>query len=345
MRVAVAHADPGTLIAFERCIARCNDMTLVWSGSDGLEALRACCRATPDVMLVGLDLLRMGGVELVANMMAKAPCPIVLIAQDANADAARVFAGMSAGALDVIVGPGTIRTEDDYAVLLQRKVAMAARLAPDVAARNSLTVPLVDNLTLLAIGASAGGPAAVGRVLADLAADLPVATVIVQHVDPIFSETMARWLDTRAAASVAIARTGDVPRAGRIYLAGGSDHLVMRRDGSFAYTAEPRDAAYSPSVDVLFGSIARYWQGPSIGVVLSGMGRDGAAGLRLLRESGARTIAQDETSSAVYGMPRAAVDEGGAGEILPVEEIGSSIAHVVRSRQKNIASGQGDKSD
>jgi two-component system, chemotaxis family, response regulator WspF len=187
---------------------------------------------------------------------------------------------------------------------------------------------------LIAIGASAGGPPAVAHVLRDLSAALPAAVLVVQHVDAEFVDSMAEWFDSQCSLVVRVAREGIKPVAGCAYLAAGDVHLVMKADGRLAYQAEPLDAPYRPSADVLFSSIADNWRGVAIGVVLSGMGRDGAIGLKRLRATGARTIAQDESSSAVYGMPRAAAELSAATDVLPISQIGPLITDVLDRRSR-----------
>jgi len=178
---------------------------------------------------------------------------------------------------------------------------------------------------LIVIGASAGGPSAVATVLRDLPAQFGGAIVIIQHVDARFADHMATWLSDQSPTRVRIAREGDRLAAGQILLAGTDDHLVLTRTQTLAYIAEPRDAFYRPSIDVFMKSVCQYWQGMAVGVLLTGMGTDGASGLRALRNNGAVTIAQDRASSVVYGMPKAAAELDAASEVLPVTMIGSRL--------------------
>jgi chemotaxis response regulator CheB len=183
---------------------------------------------------------------------------------------------------------------------------------------------------LVAIGASAGGPAALATVLGALPADFPAAVVVIQHADERIAMSMAAWLDTHCPLPVRVTAEGDRPAAGTVWLAGTSDHLVLKSPHAFGYTQEPRESVYRPSVDVFFASVARWWRGPAVGVLLTGMGRDGAAGLKTLRDQGRHTIAQDQSTSAIYGMPKAAADIGAAVEVLPMDVIGRRLVEVVR---------------
>lgn len=185
---------------------------------------------------------------------------------------------------------------------------------------------------LIVIGASAGGPAALTRILRDLDNPSLSSIVIVQHVDAHFADDMARWLTTQSAVPVRLAKEGDRPVPGGALLAGSDDHLVFKNPTELGYVAEPSTIHYRPSIDVFFDSVCTHWRGDVIGVLLTGMGADGAEGLRRLRQRGATTITQDQASSVVYGMPKAAVELQAASEILPLAAIGRRLAELVRSR-------------
>jgi two-component system response regulator WspF len=178
---------------------------------------------------------------------------------------------------------------------------------------------------LVAIGASTGGPKALGTILVELAHSFDGTVVIVQHIDSNFADGLAKWLDEQVTLSVAVAREGDPPSSRRVLIAGGPGHLVLKPNLTFGYVPEPIDCPYQPSVDTFFESLARNWSRPSVAVLLTGMGRDGARGLLSLRKMGWYTIAQDQRSSAVFGMPKAAIDNQAVEETLPIEEIGSAI--------------------
>ena len=184
-------------------------------------------------------------------------------------------------------------------------------------------------MTLVAIGSSAGGPAALAAILGALPADFPAAIVIIQHLDPQMAPGMAAWLAQQCSFPLTLAQPGDAPLPGRVLLAATEDHLVMQPSGRVAYTPEPREAIHRPSVDVFFESVSARWQGRAVGVLLTGMGRDGAKGLRAMREAGHHTIAQDRQSSAVYGMPKAAAAIDAAVEILPMSRIAARLVRLV----------------
>jgi two-component system, chemotaxis family, response regulator WspF len=185
---------------------------------------------------------------------------------------------------------------------------------------------------LVAIGSSAGGPAALATILAALPADFPAAIVIIQHLDPQMAAGMASWLAGQCTLPLTIAAAGDVPERGRVLLAASNDHLVLQPSGRLAYTPEPRETVHRPSVDVFFESVSSHWRDRAVGVLLTGMGRDGAQGLRTLRDAGHHTIAQDRDSSAVYGMPKAAAALDAAVDILPVTRIAPRLIRLVQQQ-------------
>ena len=184
-------------------------------------------------------------------------------------------------------------------------------------------------MTLVGIGASAGGPAAVAAVLTALPSDFRGAIIVVQHIDAHQAAGMAEWLARQASLPVRIASEGDRPEPGSVLLAGTNDHLVLKSADRLGYSAKPVESVYRPSVDAFFQSVSRLWTGDAIGVLLTGMGRDGAQGLKTLRDQGRHTIAQDEQSSAVYGMPKAAARLGAAREILPLPRIAPRLVTLV----------------
>jgi two-component system chemotaxis response regulator CheB/two-component system response regulator WspF len=185
---------------------------------------------------------------------------------------------------------------------------------------------------LVAIGASAGGPAALATLLAGLPKDFAAAIVIVQHVDAAFAAGMADWLNQQSALPVRIAREGDRPQAGVALLAATDDHLHLKLPNVLGYTPVPEETPYRPSVDVFFHSVVARWPARAVGVLLTGMGRDGAIGLKAMRTKGYHTIAQDEATSAVYGMPKAAAALDAAAAILPLPRIAAALATAVNAR-------------
>jgi two-component system response regulator WspF len=252
---------------------------------------------------------------------------------DANAE--RVFEAMGHGALDAVDTPllAALRPAEAQArarPLLAKIAAIGQLIAlerdtPSALVAHGEDLPPAPQEPLLAIGASAGGPAALATILSALPKDLPCAVVVVQHVDEQFAVSMADWLSQQSALPVRVAREGDRAAAGTVLLAGSKDHLAFKSAERLGYTPEPIDYPYRPSVDVFFHSVCRFWPGKAVGVLLTGMGRDGAAGLKAMRDKGCHTIAQDRASSAVYGMPKAAAALGAAVDILSLQHIAPQL--------------------
>jgi len=332
VRIAIVNDETLAVESLRRAIMTEPAHSIAWVARDGAEAVRRCRTERPDVILMDLLMPAMDGVEATRLIMASSPCPILVVTGDVSRNMSKVFAAMGAGALDVVSTPTlTAATREASTAALLAKIRLIGSLGVSYAPMSAIPADAGENsaTALIAIGASAGGPPAVAHVLRDLTAKLPAAVLVVQHVDAEFVDSMAEWFDSQCSLTVRVAREGIKPAIGCAYLAAGDVHLVMKADGRLAYNAEPLDAPYRPSADVLFSSIAKNWRGVAIGVVLSGMGRDGALGLQQLRATGARTIAQDQATSAVYGMPRAAAELSAATDVLPISMIGPKITEML----------------
>lgn len=334
MKIGIVNDLPIAAEALRRVLALAPEYQLAWTAKDGAEAVDRCTRDTPDLLLMDLIMPVMDGVEATRRIMAQTPCAILVVTADVATNAARVFAAMGHGAIDAVdtplLGSGDLLTG---AQPLLTKIAAIGRLIGDRTARQS---PAGGNARspaspdrLVAIGASAGGPAALSAVLGKLPRNFPAAVVIVQHVDARFAPGLADWLGRQSSLPVRLAGEGNRVAPGEVLIAGTDDHLVFKSKEKLGYTAQPSDHAYRPSVDVFFHSAARYWTGSMVGVLLTGMGSDGAEGLKALRTMGHPTIAQDRATSAVYGMPKAAAAIGAAADILPLDDIGARLTELL----------------
>jgi two-component system response regulator WspF len=258
--------------------------------------------------------------------MAESPCAIVIVTVDHQQNVHRVFEAMGYGALDVVDTPavGAGNAKEAAAPLLRKILNISWLIGQSGSLVPSAPTPLrkmVQRQSLVAIGSSAGGPAALEVLLKGLPVNFSAAVVLVQHVDQVFASGMAEWLSSASGLTVRLAQEGERPQSGTVLLAGTNHHIRLLKNGTLAYTAEPVNEIYRPSIDVFFESVASYWNGDAVGVLLTGMGRDGAQGLKLMREQGFLTIAQDQHSSAVYGMPKAAAAIDAAVEIRPLDKI------------------------
>ena len=335
MKIGIANDVASVAEGLRRAALLRPGTEVVWIARDGAEAVELCKRQTPDVILMDLIMPRMDGVEATRRIMTATPCAILVVTSSVGVNAQRAFEAMGHGALDAIdtptLGTGDLRANAVVLLAMLDKVAkIIAGRAPDpLAVSQKLAVPVGPSKGgLVAIGSSAGGPAALATVLGALDVGFPAAIVIVQHVDEQFAIGMAEWLNGVSTLPVRVARDGEQPAPGTVLLAATQDHLTVQATGRLAYNVEPSDYTYRPSIDVFFESVCRKWQGPAVGVLLTGMGRDGAAGLKRLRDKGCHTIAQDRASSAVYGMPKAAADLGAAVDVLAVDAIAARLTRL-----------------
>jgi two-component system response regulator WspF len=328
MRIGIVNDMPLALELLRRLLASTPEHEVAWIATNGREAVEACRRDLPDLILMDLAMPEMDGVEATRRIMAETPCLILLVTASIEANIPGVYEAMGYGALDAVDipsmgsdGTGSVRS----AQLLIKKIATIGKLVRDAPSSSGGTRMFAPSFSsarhLVAIGASAGGPAAIAAILGAFPSDFMAAIVLVQHLDAQFVPGLASWLGQHAALPIRPAREGDQPEAGTVLIAATADHLVFKSAQELGYTSDPHDNVYRPSVDVFFESAAQWWPGVVIGVLLTGMGRDGARGLKLLRDKGHLTIAQDSASSAVYGMPKAAAAIGAAVDILPLGSI------------------------
>jgi len=337
MRIGIVNDLPGIARLLQRIVTMDPTHQVVWMAHSGAEALERCARDTPDLILMDMMMPVMDGVETTRRIMISTPCAILIVTGSVRTTSTPVFEAMGYGALDAVdtplLGDGALR---ERAGALLAKIATIGRLVSDKRQRRDVADPgnraaaRGSHARLVAIGASAGGPAALATLLRDLPEDFPAAIVVVQHVDQQFAVGMASWLNQSTALAVRVAAEDDRPVAGLVLLAATNDHLAMKTPDRVGYIADPVDYAYRPSVDVFFHSACRLWRGDVVGVLLTGMGRDGALGLKALRDRGHYTIAQDQATSAVYGMPKAAASIGAAVDVLPAGDIGARLLEVTR---------------
>jgi len=340
MKVAIVNDSRAAAEVLRRILAEQPDFEVIWTAYSGDEAVSLALAEQPDIVLMDLIMPGMDGAETTRQLMEKAPCVIVVVTATTIGNRDLVFEAMGYGALDAVNTP-TLGRDGDMAgaePLLQklRTVARLVEPAKDKAPRTQSPVRQgarhgqdTFRLPIVAIGASTGGPQALAQIVSSLPGDFPAAVLIAQHVDHQFAPALADWLQHHSALPVRIAQDRDPVSARGIWLAGSSDHLVYDQDGLLRYTQHPRDTPYRPSADALFRSLAEPHRTLRVGVLLTGMGRDGAEGLLAMRTAGALTIAQDSASCVVYGMPKAAVELKAAAEVLPVTAIGPRIAEAV----------------
>ena len=344
MRIAIVNDLALAVTSIRRVIEHDGRHSVAWIARDGLDALARFAADRPDLLLLDLVMPQLDGVQTTRRVMEQFPCPILIVTASINQRAGMVYEAMGYGALDAANVPVmTLPPEESGRELLQ-KIATLERLqgrrrAPEPSPSSSQSpastrgrgptpmaeLPSTRRTPLIAIGSSTGGPKTLASILSRIPAGQPTAFVVIQHIDAQFSSGLVSWLNGQIPMPVIAAQPGQAPVAGTVCLSATNDHLVVEANGRFAHVAEPKDQPYRPSVDVFFQSLVRHWRPPGQAVLLTGMGRDGAIGLLALRQAGWHTIAQDEASSVVYGMPKAAAELNAAVEILAADAVAPSL--------------------
>jgi two-component system chemotaxis response regulator CheB len=346
----VVESDPGLL--------------LVGEARNGREAVAMVDKLRPHVVLMDLHLPVMNGIEAIERIMAVRPTPILVYSAFVDGDdRENATAALAAGAVDVMEKPGAAGPAklDDDAEVLRRRLRLIGRVkvithprarlggagatmstrrlaatTGRVAAVRSETVAptTLDGLTarrvrVLAIGASTGGPQALATLLGELPADLPSAVVVVQHMADGFIEGLASWLDGMCALPVSVGASGSRLQPGTVTIAPSGLNLIVHKELRVTTEQPPRSQYHVPGIDATFASVAEVAGPDAVGVLLTGMGRDGATGLKRMRDVGGFTIAQDEATCAVYGMPAAAMALGAVDRQLPLGEVGVALRQLI----------------
>ena len=327
MRIGIVNDVRAACEALRRVVDSLPDHEIAWTAADGVEAVAMAKRDRPDLILMDLIMPHLDGVQATRQIMASAPCAILVVTATVSGNISLVYDAMGYGALDAVdtpmLGPAG---EVSGAGALVGKIGVIAKLVGGTEARRPARPPAAGGPPkLVLVGASTGGPKAISDLLLPLPRDWNVAVLVIQHVDVSFSQGLAKWLGDRTGRAVRVAEHGQQPTAGDVLLAGTNDHLVLSKARTLEYREEPREVFFRPSVDVFFESVADHWPQTGVALLLTGMGKDGARGLLKLRSRGWHTAAQDEASSVVWSMPKAGIDLGAACEVLTVEQMAKTL--------------------
>jgi two-component system, chemotaxis family, protein-glutamate methylesterase/glutaminase len=342
IRVLVVEDSMSVRMRLMEILSRDPEIELVGAAQDGKSAIELCLRLRPDLITMDMMLPMMTGLAATEYIIAHCPTPILIVSASINrGELFRTYDALAAGAIDVLEKPTGAEAdgiwEDRFIatvkVVSRIRVIKRLRAPPIDQSPLGVAVPLQRpsplhglgtgrTFQIVAIGASTGGPAAILEILQALPASFRVPIVFVLHLNEPFGSAFADWLDGQAGRPVAYAKEGEpvASAVGRVVMAPTSRHLTVR-NGRFYLTLDPERHSCRPSVDVLFDSVAESYGPSAIGCLLTGMGRDGASGLLKLREAGALTIAQDQSTSTMYGMPQEAALLGAAAQILRLDEI------------------------
>lgn len=339
IRVLIAEDSAVTREYLTHLLGEDPQITVAGTARNGEEAVAEAARLRPDVILMDVHMPVMDGFDATRLIMERHPTPIVMAtASSSRAETRGAFEALEAGALillDKPAGPFDPGHEAAARELVRTVKLMAevkvVRRWPPRPSRNGGPPPRAPRAPrVIAIGASTGGPQVLSEILGGLPAPLGVPVLLVQHISDGFIGGFVEWLATRTPMAVTTARRGDELRAGTVHVAPGDRHMTITRDGRIELDQGPPVNGFRPSITRLFDSLAGCCASESVGVLLTGMGRDGADGLRRLRESGGLTIAQDEATSVIFGMPGEAVRLGAAREVLPPQRILATLQEIER---------------
>lgn len=336
IRVLIVDDSPTVCAIIKRGLQAADGIEVIGTAPDPYVARDLIVKDPPDVVTLDIEMPRMDGLTFLGKLMKHFPLPVVVVSTLTQDGSTKALQALAAGAVEVVGKNVSDDRRHAFLIELVDKVRAAARarvrgaVAPAparVPAPAALATLHRGGRGLLAIGASTGGTEALARILARLPANTPP-TVIVQHMPPVFTRQLAGRLDGLSAMTVREATHGEALVPGLALLAPGDRHLLLRRQGA-GYRVELRDgpkvSGHKPSVDVLFRSVAEVAKGDAVGVILTGMGADGAQGLLQMRQAGAETIGQDEASCVVYGMPREAAQLGAVATVASLDRIPERI--------------------
>ena len=320
-----------------RELARDPGIRVLGAAADPFAAREMMMLEQPDVITLDLEMPRMDGMTFLGKLMAHRPMPVIVVSSLTPQGSRMALDALDAGALEVLAKPGVSYGVGELVpqLLARIKAVAGVRVFPRKAGPPQ-ALPALSRTTnqIIALGASTGGTDALRQVISALPADAP-GMMVVQHMPPGFTAQFAARLAEVSRVRVSEAKDGDIVSPGICLIAPGDRHLLVRRDGAM-YRAVVRDGPkiglHKPAVDVLFQSMAQVAGANAIGALLTGMGRDGAAGLKAMRDAGASTIAQDEATCVVYGMPMEAVKLGAAEQILPIGAIANRLLEIARLR-------------
>ncbi len=351
-KIRVLIVDDSAIVRkiFTQELSKYPDIEVVGTAPDPYVARDKIVKLKPDVITLDIEMPRMDGITFLRKLMKYYPIPTIIVSSLTRKNSEMVLEALEAGAVEVLAKPGGSYSVGDMSVQLVEKIRAASRvkLLPSQLYSKIKAAPKKEVSTLalkktthkiIAIGASTGGTEALKTVLTQMPADSP-GIVIVQHMPPKFTASFAERLDSLCSIEVREAKNGDGVIPGLALIAPGNFHMVLKRSGA-RYYVEIKDGPLvcyqRPSVDVLFHSVARYAGKNAVGVIMTGMGKDGARGLLEMHKAGAKTIAQDEETCVVFGMPKEAIKLGAVDFVVPLTEIPRTILKVLREEQEELA--------
>jgi len=346
IRVLIADDSPTMRMVLRSVLESDPQLQVVGEARNGKEALVKCKNVDPDIITMDIRMPEMNGFEAIGHIMAEYPRPIVILTSTkSDLELGITFKAVEAGALMVIRKPHGLAADDSIRQNLIDQIKAMARVKV-VGRRRKLVDkrPVTPQIRphfnrstgtkrLIAIGASTGGPPALNAILQRLPADLPVPVVVVQHIGTGFVKGLAKWLDNSIPMNVIITENGKRLNPGTVYISPEDRHTTVDRYGRAWLIDSPKVDGHRPSATVLFESVADNLETSAIGLLLTGMGRDGAVWLKKLYDAGGYTIVQNEASSIVFSMPKEAIELGAVREILPLSSIADRLMREVMKEE------------
>ncbi len=325
------------------------DIVVIDTARNGIEAIEKTIQLRPDLVTLDIEMPKMNGLEALKIIMEKRPTPVLMVSSLTSDGAKVTLEAMELGALDFIpknlseMSVNILRVKEDLVkkvkLLANKKVQRPARQQKTAQPRVLEVSKKYDSYTsqrrisIISIGTSTGGPMALQKILPYLPANLPVGVVIAQHMPAAFTGTFAQRLNNMSHMEIREAVNGDIIKPGVILVAPGGKHMRVQRTGAIetriTISDDPKSALYRPSVNELMLSVAEFYPGRALGVILTGMGNDGHEGIKAIKKSGGKAFAQDEETCVVYGMPRAVVDDNLADKVLPIDMMVGELINAV----------------
>lgn len=341
IRVLIVEDSPVALMILKRILASSAEVEIVGTAQTGHEGLALIPISQPDVICTDFFMPKMNGLEFTVQVMNQYPLPILVVSASVQEDDPhRIFRLLEAGAVDILPKPRAGLDAENrllkQALINKIKILSGVKVfrkkQPSIAPPPKQLTQLSNSggYKIVAIGASTGGPMALQTLFTSLPENFPLPIVCVQHISRGFLQGLLDWLTITSKLSIQTAQAGEYPKPGTIYFPPERQHLTFDRGGRFVCSQADPDDQHCPSVTTLFSSLARVYGRNAVGVLLTGMGRDGAEGMQAIANAGGTTIAQDEATSVVFGMPKEAIDLGAAHQVLPIDEIAPAILQLVK---------------
>lgn len=319
-----------------------SQLELVGTASSGEEALQKISKVKPDVVTLDVEMPGLNGLETLKRIMAGTPLPVIMVSSLTKKGSQITVEALSAGAVDFVTKPSLVKGESEEEIRrllpLKIKAAAGARLsaykslkaAEEKPKRTFSSGPLARRV--VAIGSSTGGPRALEEVLRGFPSDLPAAVLITQHMPAGFTSSLSQRLDRISPLKVKEAVNGESIREGEAYVAPGGVHLLVDKDGTALLSSAAPVNHVRPSADMMMQSVAEVFGPAVIGVILTGMGRDGAEGMSRIKEKGGHTVVQSPQTAVIAGMPQAVIKKGAADMVVPLEEVALAVTRLLKRK-------------